>query len=251
MPQSVIAYDKELPEIPGRCAWVKPTSYLARDPNKPSGWMVIEDKRRPTKLLLVTKLRDAVNKWRETGYPGASDVTKRLFSYWFDEDHEISGFPVPFRFHFCQREAVETLAYLVEIEKNHDVKPLIEHFGKIFKKDLFDNNIQFQTTMDGKRQINRYFPEKEVTGVQDLPPENLRRYAFKMATGTGKTWVMAMVVVWSYYHKRMVAGSDLSTNFLIIAPNVIVYQRLEKDFADNRIFRQIPLIPRNGAGIGI
>ena len=41
----------------------------------------------------------------------------------------------------------------------------------------------------------------------------------------------------------MVPGSTLSTNFLIVAPNVIVYQRLEKDFAANRIFYEIPLIP--------
>ncbi|HXG45649.1 MAG TPA: DEAD/DEAH box helicase family protein, partial [Gemmatimonadales bacterium] len=79
--------------------------------------------------------------------------------------------------------------------------------------------------------------------VQDLPPENLRRFAFKMATGSGKTWVMAMAIVWSHFHKKKVPGSDLSTNFLIVAPNVIVYQRLEKDFASNNIFRQLPLVP--------
>ena len=46
--------------------------------------------------------------------------------------------------------------------------------------------------MDGRRQIRRYVPELDGEGVQDLPPENLRRFAFKMATGSGKTWVMAM-----------------------------------------------------------
>ena len=79
--------------------------------------------------------------------------------------------------------------------------------------------------------------------MQDLPPENLRRYAFKLATGTGKTWLMAMAIVWSHFHKKHVSGSDLSTNFLIVAPNVIVYQRLEKDFASNKIFRDLPLVP--------
>ena len=54
---------------------------------------------------------------------------------------------------------------------------------------------------------------------------------------------MAMAVVWSHFHKRWFPGSDLSTNFLIVAPNVIVYQRLEKDFANNRIFHELPLIP--------
>ena len=54
---------------------------------------------------------------------------------------------------------------------------------------------------------------------------------------------MAMAVVWSRFHKQWVSGSDLSTNFLIVAPNIIVYQRLERDFANNRIFHQLPLIP--------
>jgi type III restriction enzyme len=100
--------------------------------------------------------------------------------------------------------------------------------------------------MDGRRQIRRYVPELETEGVQDLPPEDLRRYACKMATGSGKTWVMAMTVVWSHFHRKCVPGSDLSTNFLIVAPNVIVYQCLEKDFGNNRIFA-IPLIRQSGA----
>ncbi len=97
--------------------------------------------------------------------------------------------------------------------------------------------------MDGRRQVRRYVPELEDEAVQDLPPENLRRYAFKMATGSGKTWVIAMAMVYSHCHKKRVPNSDLSTNFLLIAPNVIVYQRLEKDFGSNRIFNEIPLVP--------
>jgi type III restriction enzyme len=102
--------------------------------------------------------------------------------------------------------------------------------------------------MDGRRQVRRYVPELNAECVQDLPPENLRRYAFKMATGSGKTWVMAMAVVWARFHKQRVPGSLLSTNFLIVAPNVIVYQRLERDFAANRIFYELPLIPPEWRG---
>jgi type III restriction enzyme len=102
--------------------------------------------------------------------------------------------------------------------------------------------------MDGQRQLRRYVPELDAEGVQDLPPENLRRYAFKMATGSGRTWVMAMAMVWSHFHKRRIPGSELSTNFLIVAPNIIVYQRLEKDFASNRIFHELPLIPPEWRG---
>jgi len=103
--------------------------------------------------------------------------------------------------------------------------------------------------MHGQRQIRRYVPELNKDAVQDLPPEGLQRFAFKMATGSGKTLVMAMAVVWSHFHKKMIPGSDLSTNFLIVAPNVIVYQRLEKDFAANRIFYELPLIPPEWSGV--
>jgi len=192
---------------------------------------------------MVSKIREAVDDWRDSGYPGASEVTRRLFEFWFEEDHQVDGFSTPFRYYFCQREAIETLVWLVEIARQRDVRTMIQNYGQVWQEDLFSNNFEFQTTMDGRRQISRYIAEKESEGVQDLPRENLRRLAFKMATGSGKTWVMAMAVVWSYFHKKRIRGSDLSTNFLIVAPNVIVYQRLEKDFADSRLFRTIPLIP--------
>jgi type III restriction enzyme len=243
MAKAVIAYDKDLPEIPGRLPWEKPTSFLVKDDKVPTGWREETSGRRPSQLLLVMKIRAAVDSWREKGYPGASDVTRRLFEYWFEEDHEVAGFPAPFRYYFCQREAIETLIWLIEIYRKRDSKDLIRSHAEVFKKDLFSDNIVFQTTMDGRRQIRRYVPELDGEGVQDLPPEDLRRFAFKMATGSGKTWVMAMATVWSYFHKRRVPKSELSTNILIVAPNVIVYQRLEKDFASNRIFRELPLVP--------
>ncbi|MYC66873.1 MAG: hypothetical protein F4X12_11120 [Acidobacteriia bacterium] len=243
MANAVIAYDKDLPEVPGRRPWEKPTSYLVKDEAAATGWRVDYSGRRPSQLLLVPKIRIEVDAWRDSGYEGASEVTRRLFEYWFEEDHEVKGLSVPFRYYYCQREAVETLAWLVEIVGERDAAKLIEAHATIFKKDLFRNNILFQTTIDGRRQLLRYVPELDVDGVQDLPPENLRRFAFKMATGSGKTWVMAMAIVWARFHKQRVPGSELSTNFLIVAPNVIVYQRLERDFASNRIFHELPLIP--------
>jgi type III restriction enzyme len=242
MARAVIAYDKDLPEVPGRRPWEKPTQHLVKDESAPTGWRV-QDGRRPSRLLLVPEIREQVDAWREAGYPGASEVTRRLFEYWFEEEHEVAGFPVPFRYYFCQREAIETLVWLVEIAGERDTEKLIQSYAKVYRRDLITDNIVFQTTMDGRRQIRRYVPELDAEGVQDLPPENLRRFAFKMATGSGKTWVMAMAIVWSHFHKKRVPGSDLSTNFLIVAPNVIVYQRLEKDFASNNIFRQLPLVP--------
>ena len=243
MARAVIRYDKDLPEIRERRPWERPTSHLVKDDDAPTGWREDGSCRRPSPLLLPPKIRNEVDAWRDGGYRGASVVTRRLFEYWFEEDHEISGFDVPFRYYFCQREAIETLVWLVEIGGQRDAKAMIEAYATVTQRDLISKNVEFQTTMDGKRQVRRYVPELEAEGVQDLPPENLLRLAFKMATGAGKTWVMAMAIVWSRLHKQHVSGSELSTNFLVVAPNVIVYQRLERDFADNRIFHQLPLVP--------
>ena len=247
MAKSVIVYDKDLPEIAGRLPWTPPTSHLVKDETAQAGWRE-EGERRPSGLLLVPKIRAEVDAWRESGYAGASEVTQRLFAYWFDEDHDVPGFAAPFRYYFCQREAIETLVWLIEVAGQRDAKALIDDYGTIFPKDLVPKNISFETGMGGTRRLRRFVPELEADGVQELPPESLRRFAFKMATGSGKTWVMAMTVVWCRFHKLMVPGSELSTNFLIVAPNVIVYQRLEKDFASNRIFHQLPLIPPEWRG---
>lgn len=244
----VVAYDKDFPEVPDRRPWERPTAFLIKDAEAPLGWRVDASGRRPSRLLLVAKLRAAVDDWRARHYPGASQVTRRLFEYWFEDDHDIAGFPAPFRYYFCQREAIEALAYVFEIACNRDAKELIDTYGEVFAKDLFEQSIEYQTTMDGRRQLRRFFPERNAVGVQDLPPEDLRRYAFKLATGAGKTWVMAMAAVWSRFHRKLVPGSDLSTNFLIVAPNIIVYQRLERDFGSNRIFHTLPLIPPEWRG---
>lgn len=250
MSRAVVSYDKDLPEIPGRRAWEPPTSHLKKKEGSKDEFEIL-DGRRPSKLLLINKLRQAAEEWRSAGYPGASAVTERLFNYWFEEDHLVDG--ESFRYHFGQREAVETLIYLVEIRKIRDSKVLVDSFGEIFYPEgtqqmLPGSGITHQTAVDGGRQIRRYIPEVEGETIQDLPAENLRRHAFKMATGSGKTIVIAMLMVWSYFHKRMIKDSDLSTNFLLLAPNVIVYQRLEKDFANNQIFYQLPLIPPEWKG---
>ena len=247
MARAVIAYDKDLPEVAGRLPWLPPTSHLVKDDAEPTGWR--EDAgRRPSKLLLVPRIRAEVNTWRERGYAGASAVTQQLFAYWFDEDHEVPGFAAPFRYYFCQREAIETFVWLMEVARQRDAKALVNAYGAIGQKDILSKTVSFETGIGGTRRLRRFVPELKRDGVQELPPKDLRRFAFKMATGSGKTWVMAMAVVWSRFHKLMVRGSELSTNFLIVAPNVIVHQRLEKDFAGNRIFHQLPLIPPEWRG---
>src|SRR5256885_11819460 len=67
----------------------------------------------------------------------------------------------------------------------------------------------------------------EVQGRRKMPETgNLLRYALKLATGTGKTVVMALIVTWSTLHKKKVSGSSLSANFLVLVPNLTVRDRV-------------------------
>jgi len=242
--KSVIDYDKDLPEVPERAgqAHLPPAAYLRK---KSDDDFEVVRHRRPSQQLLVNKLREAVDKWRLT-YEGVSDTTRRLLNFWFDEDHLIDN--KPWRFYFGQREAIETLVYLYEVRKLFDAKDLIEVFGQILFPDktqlpLMGAGIAYETTVEGTRKVRRWIPAEEREQIQDLPAEGLPRYAFKMATGSGKTVVIAMAMIWSYFHKRRIRGSRLSANFLLLAPNVIVFQRLDRDFGDGAIFRNLPLLP--------
>ena len=73
--------------------------------------------RRPSNIVIAQSLRRAVSEWRESDYIGASDTTRQLLYHWFHRDHIVTngdGESYPFRYYFCQREAIETLIYLRE-----------------------------------------------------------------------------------------------------------------------------------------
>ena len=70
-----------------------------------------------------------------------------------------------------------------------------------------------------------------------------QRLAIKMATGSGKTMAMSLCIVWSYFHALYEADSPMTTSFLVIAPNLIVFERLKSDFGDGATFRRDPLVP--------
>jgi len=163
---------------------------------------------------LVYKIRLALKEWRDSSYSGASDTTKALLQFWFKPDGHKKN-ELVFQYYFAQREAIESIIYLYEVAKARDKYELMR----------FDLSGRISTGMF---------------------PETWPRYVIKMATGTGKTKVLSLVLVWSYFHKLYEPRSDLSRNFLIIAPNIIVLNRLLKDFYDFRIFKKDPLIPENG-----
>ena len=68
-----------------------------------------------------------------------------------------------------------------------------------------------------------------------------------MATGSGKTKVMSLTIVWSYFHALRESDSSMTRQFVAIAPNITVFERLKDDFAPvdggPNIFETDPLIP--------
>jgi type III restriction enzyme len=167
---------------------------------------------------LVPMLRRRVKEWRDSGYVGATATSATLLNWWFDTPHLIErydGTQEEFRYYFAQREALETIIYLIDIAAVQDKYDLLR----------FDSSGRL------------------TTGSFD---EDWRRFVVKMATGSGKTKVLSLVLAWSFYHKLYEPDSQMARNFLVIAPNIIVLDRIRKDFDGLRIFFQDPVIPANG-----
>ncbi len=95
-----------------------------------------------------------------------------------------------------------------------------------------------------------YLLERYAQDLRDLrlPPEDdFARYCIKMATGSGKTKVMALAVAWQFLNAMREAedvAKEYAKTFLVLAPNVIVLERLKADFAGGRIFQNDPVIPK-------
>src|SRR5713226_3700197 len=161
----------------------------------------------------VPMLRKLVAEWRTGGYQGATNTTRTLLNYWFRADHKLRNGQL-FRYHDAQREAIETLIYVYEVARVRTRKDLLEKY--------VSSNIEMQ-----------------------LPSyDEFARYCTKMATGSGKTKVMALAIVWQFFNAVRESEEDYAKTFLIIAPNVIVLERLKSDFEGGRIFNVDPLIPR-------
>lgn len=143
----------------------------------------------------INAIRSEVKKWRENNYRGVTRITRELLNFWFKNPER----PWNLQLFFCQREAVETAIYLNEVA------------------DL-DPNIG--------RDILRQLAEREAT-VSDDPKYVLPRTAFKMATGTGKTVVMAMLILYHFLNKKdNVQDTRFADRFLIVAPGITIHDRL-------------------------
>ena len=167
---------------------------------------------------LVAVLRRKVKEFRDGGYVGAADTSKSLLNWWFKTPHllpKADGAIAEFEYYFAQREALETIVYLYDV---------------VGVKD--------------KHDMMRFDSTGLVSG--SMFDESWRRFVVKMATGTGKTKVLSLVLAWSFYHKLYEPDSELSRNFLVITPNIIVLDRIYRDFQGLRIFFDDPVLPDNG-----
>ena len=152
-------------------------------------------------LPSVNALRDDVRRWRASGYEGATNITKELLRHWTNPDR-------PRRLFFCQVEAVETMIFLNEIRG---------------------------LNRDGTRRKPRFnpqFTDNQFGELTDQPNEPgfspLTRYGCKMATGSGKTVVMSMLIAWAFCNRGQVASDDrFPRAALVCCPNLTVKERLQ------------------------
>lgn len=164
----------------------------------------------------VPAIRQAVIEWRDKGYPGATNTSRALLNHWFNTDHKLPN-GLKFTYHPAQREAVESMIYVFEIAKTRTQTDLYQRFIPA----EFKNSLR----------------------LPDIDP--FARYCVKMATGSGKTKVMSLAIAWQFFNALIEGDPAYASTFLVIAPNVIVFERLSTDFAGARIFTSDPVIPRD------
>lgn len=162
----------------------------------------------------VPAIRQAVRQWVDDGYKGATKTSKTLLNYWFRTDHRTPRGD-KFQYYHFQREAIESLIYLYEVAGQRRHKDLIETYA---------------TVPDGQT-------------LRLLQYDDFARYCIKMATGSGKTKVLALAVAWQYFNAVLEDEQIYAKTSLLIAPNVIVFERLRTDFASGAVFRTDPIIP--------
>lgn len=139
---------------------------------------------------LINDIRRHVDEWRLQPDParwGVTPATQRLLEHW--RHHGFVG-PQPF---FCQIEAIETIIWLTEVAP--------------------------------KRPAGKAFLGRIAKANEDANPA-LFRLAMKMATGSGKTTVMAMLIAWQAVNAARKDSKAFSRAFLIITPGITIKDRL-------------------------
>jgi type III restriction enzyme len=160
-------------------------------------------------MPLANMIRDRLREWQAAGRPGITRTTQELIEWWSREGRHP-------RLFFAQREAVETVVFLTEARPD------------------FLQGIEIPSDPPSEDRIAEGY-----TGF--------RRTCAKMATGTGKSTVAAMLSAWSILNKIADRGdARFSDTVLIVCPNVTIRSRLgELDPAtgDASLYRTRDLVP--------
>ncbi len=149
---------------------------------------------------LINLCRKETGKWREAKYPNTTRVTKELLTFWFDnpERHAVK------KLFFAQQEAVETAIWLNEVADKSNA---------------------------GQNILNKIRAGQQT--VSNDSSDQLPRIAFKMATGSGKTVVMACFILYHYFNRQEYRNDTrFADYFLIVAPGVTIKSRLGVLFVD-------------------
>ena len=124
-----------------------------------------------SQMYLAKALEGEVQAWVDQGWSGVTKTTLELFNYWFNRGEDTEE-----RFYDSQRRAIETIVYCHEILRAKTLKDLFE---RISPEVLYE-----------------HLPIKQEVETTPFP-----KYALKMATGSGKTWVLAALLVWQYFNR--------------------------------------------------
>lgn len=143
---------------------------------------------------LINLCRAEVSTWRGDNYPNTTRISKELLTFWFANPERESHK----KLFFAQQEAIETAIWINEVA----------------------------TKSNPGQNILRLLQQAHKT-TSNRPEDQLPRIAFKMATGTGKTVVMACLILYHFFNRREY-GNDTRfvDNFLIVAPGVTIKDRL-------------------------
>lgn len=185
--------------------------------------------------VLPELLRPRVKVWAEQGYSGVTAITEELLHHWFGIEHENAGF------HAAQREAIETAIFVHEI----------------LKRELSDEGGFLHAL-----HAHLGAPEDRDALFSLWWADPLPRYGFKLATGTGKTWILQALLVWQVLNRLALDSpgsrhldpaerdwrhAAFSTRCLVVTPGLVVHGRLldaflgPEDFRGNRDLQKADL----------
>ncbi len=204
--------------IPARTPGRRPASYWFRSERTGTAQQQLPGmtQEESDDLPLVNALRDDVRRWRDSGWAGASETTKTLLRHWWREDRSR-------RLFFCQIEAAETIIYLREMLA-------------VGRKPRFAPKLTLEdhaALMAGHnpRPLEWVAKVAQHPKLADQPHEPglapLTRYATKMATGSGKTVVMALLLAWAFCNRGTKPGDTrFPRRALVVCPNLTIRERL-------------------------